>query len=47
MGPSEVITEAAGTDDCEEISALMSFSVDEVAEQLTLLDAVRPVGARK
>ncbi|XP_039192426.1 ral guanine nucleotide dissociation stimulator-like 3 isoform X3 [Crotalus tigris] len=39
MGPSQVITEAAGTDDCEEISALMSFSVDEVAEQLTLMDA--------
>lgn len=46
MRPSQVITEAAGTDGCEEILALMSFSVDEVAEQLTLMDAVRPVGAR-
>ncbi|XP_026535383.1 ral guanine nucleotide dissociation stimulator-like 3 isoform X2 [Notechis scutatus] len=39
MRPSQVITEAAETDDCEETPALMSFSVDEVAEQLTLMDA--------
>ncbi|XP_058027232.1 ral guanine nucleotide dissociation stimulator-like 3 isoform X2 [Ahaetulla prasina] len=39
MRPSQVITEAVGTDDCEEIPALMSFSVNEVAEQLTLMDA--------
>ncbi|XP_034290428.1 ral guanine nucleotide dissociation stimulator-like 3 [Pantherophis guttatus] len=39
MRPSQVITEAAGTDGCEEILPLMSFSVDEVAEQLTLIDA--------
>ncbi|KAM6469205.1 ral guanine nucleotide dissociation stimulator-like 3 isoform 2-T2 [Liasis olivaceus] len=39
MGQSQMITEADGADDCEEIPALLSFSVDEVAEQLTLMDA--------
>uniref|UniRef100_A0A8C6XWK0 Ral guanine nucleotide dissociation stimulator like 3 n=1 Tax=Naja naja TaxID=35670 RepID=A0A8C6XWK0_NAJNA len=34
-----ILTSAAETDDCEETPALMSFSVDEVAEQLTLMDA--------
>nr|XP_028568370.1 ral guanine nucleotide dissociation stimulator-like 3 isoform X7 [Podarcis muralis] len=39
MGLPQVIGEAAGTGDCEDTPALLSFSVDEVAEQLTLMDA--------
>ncbi|XP_060124669.1 ral guanine nucleotide dissociation stimulator-like 3 isoform X2 [Zootoca vivipara] len=39
MGLPQVIGEAAGTGDREETPALLSFSVDEVAEQLTLIDA--------
>ncbi|XP_033029750.1 ral guanine nucleotide dissociation stimulator-like 3 [Lacerta agilis] len=39
VGLPQVIGEAAGTGDCEETPALLSFSVDEVAEQLTWMDA--------
>ncbi|XP_053159825.1 ral guanine nucleotide dissociation stimulator-like 3 isoform X2 [Hemicordylus capensis] len=39
LGLPQATGEAAGSDDCEETPALLSFSVDEVAEQLTLMDA--------
>ncbi|KAL8164593.1 UNVERIFIED_CONTAM: hypothetical protein K2H54_054113, partial [Gekko kuhli] len=47
VGPPEVMAEAAGPGSGKESSALLSFAVEEVAEQLTLLDsnlfrAVRP-----
>lgn len=41
VAPSQVMCEATGGCDCEEPPALLSFSVDEVAEQLTVMDAVR------
>ncbi|XP_062975210.1 ral guanine nucleotide dissociation stimulator-like 3 isoform X2 [Elgaria multicarinata webbii] len=39
MGLSQVVGEAGGPGGCEETPALLSFSVEEVAEQLTLMDA--------
>ncbi|KAJ6657723.1 hypothetical protein lerEdw1_002224 [Lerista edwardsae] len=36
---SQEVEEASGGHDCEEAPALLSFPVDEVAEQLTLMDA--------
>lgn len=38
---SQEMGEATGGHDCQETPALLSFTVDEVAEQLTLMDAVR------
>ncbi|XP_061485710.1 ral guanine nucleotide dissociation stimulator-like 3 isoform X2 [Rhineura floridana] len=39
MGLPQVVREATGTGEYEETPALLSFPVDEVAEQLTLMDA--------
>ncbi|XP_066468786.1 ral guanine nucleotide dissociation stimulator-like 3 [Tiliqua scincoides] len=39
MVQSQAMGEATGEHDCEETPALLSFSVDEVAQQLTLMDA--------
>lgn len=40
MGLPPVMAEAAGPGASQEVPALLSFAVEEVAEQLTLMDAV-------
>lgn len=43
MGMSRVTREAAEAGELKETPVLLSFSVDEVSEQLTLMDAVSKI----